>query len=204
MKIKFRHAEWVSALNEKAFSPHDIVQIGKEVGAKFNWHPLGFIICKLSEEGEKTIRLHIWPNNSNRVQEPAWLIHDHLFDLKSWVLSGKIENTEYEITNDNPNFSVYQASYDKEKSILHRTDQKLSIKVKHKTIINTGGIYQVSSGVLHQSVSLSKATSLTICETINKFDKSPIIAGDISGMDIYSYTRSIVSDNDLYEIIGNI
>ncbi len=204
MKIELSHDDWVSALSKNEISARDIVLLGKKYGAEFVWHPLGFILCKLSEEGRKKIRLHIWPSSNERVQKPVWLIHDHLFDLKSWVLSGAIENTEYEVTNSSPNFSVYQASYDQDKSILHRTVKKICIREKSKSVVRTGGIYKVASGVLHQSISLSESTSLTVCETIDCLNKTPIIAGDISGLDTYSYTRAVVHDSDLYSIIEEI
>ena len=95
MKSILNHNDWVSALNNNKLSAFDVIQLGRDKGASFIWHPLGFILCKLSEEGERKIRLHIWPNNNDRMQNPAWLIHDHLFHLKSWVIAGKIENTEY-------------------------------------------------------------------------------------------------------------
>ncbi|MBV1883883.1 MAG: hypothetical protein KUG82_19745 [Pseudomonadales bacterium] len=204
MKINFSYNEWGLALNEQRFSPSEIVQLAINVGKDFTWHPLGFVMCKLSQENEKNIRLHIWPNSSEHVQEPQWLIHDHMFDLKSWVLSGKIENIEYEIASDFPIYSIYQASYEQDKSILHRTEQDLSIKVKNKSVVSSGQIYEIASGILHQSISLSNSTAVTVCETIDRLDKNPIIAGDIKGRASYSYTRATVCDEDLQDIIGKI
>ena len=204
MKSKLSHDDWVSALNNTELSALDIIQLAKEHYGKFIWHPLGFILCKLSEDGDRKIRLHIWPNNNDRMQKPAWLIHDHMFDLKSWVVAGKIENTEYSLTEGKPNYRVYNARYEKDSSVLYRSDRLICLSKNKKSLLNVGEIYEVPSGVLHQSVSSSESTSLTVCETTNQPSISPIIAGEINGAGRYSYTRAQVDENDLHAIIAKI
>ena len=204
MKTNFNHAGWVTAFNEVKFSPQELVKLAVDIKARFIWHPLGFVMCKLSDEGDRKIRLHIWPNDRSREQKPTWLIHDHLFDLKSWVLAGKIENTVYGADSSPPNFRIYQASYVNDKSILNRTKRTLSIKEESKSVIASGGVYEVQSGILHRSISLSNKTSVTVCETINKLDKNPVIAGSLSGEKTYSYTRSAVSKTSIQDLLNNI
>jgi hypothetical protein len=204
MKKILSHDDWISALNKTELSSFDVVQLGRDIGSPFFWHPLGFIFCKLSQEGERKIRLHIWPNNNDRMQKPSWLIHDHVFDLKSWVIAGKIENIEYTVTDKKPNYSVYSAGYEKDSSVLYRTDRQICINEGKRSLVRSGEVYSVLSGVLHQSVSLSEATSLTVCETIDQPNRSPTIAGDINGMARYSYTRSKVNEKDLQSIIAKI
>ena len=204
MNNKLSHKDWISALNNNELSVVDIIEAGMKFGQKFSWHPLGFILCKLSEEREKKIRIHIWPNDNDRVQNPAWLIHDHLFDLKSWVISGEIENTEYWIKDEIPNYCLYEAKYENDSSILCRTNKKVYISLKSKTLVRSGEVYEVPSDVLHQSLSVSKAASLTVCETIDKLGRSPIIAGDIDGLDFYTYERSEVTENELQDVISKI
>ena len=204
MKSFLNHNDWISSLNSKELSAFDAIQLGRDKGAKFVWHPLGFILCNLFEEGERKIRLHIWPNNNDRMQKPAWLIHDHLFNLKSWVIAGKIENTAYLVTKGSPNCRIYNARYEKGSSVLYRTDRKICIAEDVKSLLSAGEQYNVPSGVLHQSVSVSEMTSVTVCETIDQPNVSPIIAGDIDGADRYSYTRAIVDETDLRVITNQI
>ncbi len=204
MKNLLNHNDWISALNNNELSAFDIIQVGIDKGANFIWHPLGFILCKLSEEGEKKIRLHIWPNNNDRMQKPAWLIHDHLFNLKSWVVAGRIENIEYSVEEGTPNFRVYHARYEEDSSVLYRTDKKIFITEKIKYLVSAGERYSVPSGMLHQSVSVSETTSVTVCETIDQPSIIPSIAGDISGADKYSYTRVKVDESDFQSIIAKI
>lgn len=204
MKSMLNHNDWISALNNNELTAFEIIQLGIDKGANFIWHPLGFILCKLSEEGERKIRLHIWPNNNDRMQKPAWLIHDHLFNLKSWVIAGKIENTEYSVTEGSPNYRVYNAIYEKDASVLYRTNRQIFITEKIKHIVSSGEEYSVPSGVLHQSVSVSETTSVTVCETLDQPNIRPIIAGDISGERKYSYIRAKVDEEDLKAITAKI
>ena len=204
MKNLLNHNDWVSALNNNELSAFDIIQVGIDKGASFIWHPLGFILCKLSEEGEKKIRLHIWPNNNDRMQKPAWLIHDHLFNLKSWVVAGRIENIEYSVEEGTPNFRVYHARYEEDGSVLYRTDKKVFITEKIRYLVSTGERYSVPSGMFHQSVSVSATTSVTVCETIDQPSIIPSIAGDISGANKYSYLRVKVDETNFQSIIAKI
>ena len=205
MKNNFmNHDQWILDISKAVYSAHEIVKLAIDMEATFNWHPLGFIMCKLSQEKERNIRLHIWPDHNEKVQEPAWLVHDHLFDLKSWVLAGSIENIEYDVIPGNPNFSIYHASYENNKSILNRTEETVNIIEKNRFVVDAGQIYKVASGVLHQSVSLSSGTAVTVCETIDKNNKKPAIAGDLAGLSHYSYIRSAVDKKDLNDIISRI
>lgn len=204
MKSILSHDEWVSALNNSDLTAIDIIQLAKKQNGKFIWHPLGFILCKLSEEGERKIRLHIWPNNNDRMQKPAWLIHNHIFDLKSWVIAGKIENTEYSEVEGEPNYRAYNARYEKDNSVLYRTDSLICLTKNNCSLINAGEVYKVPSGILHQSISLSESTSLTVCETTDQPNLNPIIAGDINGAARYSYSRAKVDERDLQAIVDEI
>lgn len=204
MKSKFSHDKWVSALNKGKLSAFDVIGLANEQCEEFVWHPLGFIFCKLSEEGERKIRLHIWPNNKERMQKPAWLIHNHMFDLKSWVVSGEIENTEYLVVEGKPNYRVYNARYEKDGSVLYRTESLICLKVNRRLLLSAGEVYEVPSGAFHQSVMSSESTTVTVCETINQPNISPIIAGEINGGCRYSYIRAQVDKNDLHAIIAKI
>lgn len=103
-----------------------------------------------------------------------------------------------------PNYRVYNAKYEEGCSVLYRTDRKICITEGIKSLLSAGDQYSVPSGVLHQSVSVSETTSVTVCETINQLNVRPTIAGDIDGADRYSYTRAIVDEIDLREIMDKI
>src|SRR5690606_31223069 len=96
-------------LNNHEIYPGDLIESIIEDGSELVWHPLGFVMCRVARWGSRSLRVHIWPNHNGHQQIPAWMIHDHLFHLKSWVLSGEIENTEYVIDVGGKEHLIYEA-----------------------------------------------------------------------------------------------
>lgn len=170
----------------------------------FVWHPLGFVMATIINEGNEKIRLHLWSNSFQNAQKPTWLIHDHLFDLTSWVLSGEIENTEFKQGNNSLTHRHYSVSYDKDGSILTKLDSGLSLSVERKDIMKKNESYAIKSGILHQSISTSKNTTVTVCHTVDVRDESPLVAGDLYGDFKYQYKRKTVTPSDLSKIVAEI
>ncbi len=200
---KFTHAEWVHKLNRGEISAQPLIEFVIAKNITFIWHPLGFIMSKLSDEEKKIIRLHIWSEGNCRIQKPTWLIHDHVFDLKSWVLKGAIINIEYNVGEFDNNYQVYNSIYEKEKSILIKSNQRLSISESKRCLIEEGESYNVYAGQLHKSIPTSNIT-VTVCETVNHFNMKPRVLGSCSGCVKYSYTRSVVSKAELEAIANKI
>lgn len=203
MKNKYSHDDWIFALDKGEVTLSYIIKLTKELHRNFVWHPLGFLLCKLSDAEGKKLRLHIWPNNSQHIQDPPWTIHNHIFNLKSWVIAGVIKNTEYRHTKGNPTHRAYITKYNNNHSIIHRTDEELCIVKKRTQIVRSGQTYKIAAGVFHQSISSSQTTSITICETIDQPDRVPIIAGAIDGACLYTYKRAEVEKRLLYEIMDD-
>lgn len=198
------YEKWISYLNTGDIDPVRLVQEFVDGGASFVWHPLGFVVCKFFEGGGRKLRMHLWSNAKHKTQQPAWMIHDHLFDLKSWVLSGQIENVEYEAVNTASKFRIYGASYENGKSVLDRTESSVDVIEKKREIIVAGNTYLVPAGVLHESRSLKNGTSVTVCETIDKLNRNPAVIGNLEGEPRYIYSRTAVSISDLEELIEGI
>ena len=205
MNIKLlNHEKWAAELDAGNINARELFQYVIKNDYKFVWHPLGFIMCKLSDEGTRKIRLHIWPGNKRKIQNPAWLIHDHLFDLKSWVLVGKIQNQEFEPLYSEPSKRIYFASYKGEKSVLERSDKTVSLVERKVEIIRAGQIYGISAGVFHKSSTVNDCTAITVCETIDKLNRKPMVIGENDGKEMYTYTRSMVTKEDLLNFIKEI
>ena len=91
---------------------------------EFIWHPLGFIMGTLITEKEMRLRIHIWSKKYSKPQEPYWNIHTHIFHLKSWIISGSILNTLYEIEEVNESENcIYEVHYNDNKSILKKSNK---------------------------------------------------------------------------------
>lgn len=205
MSEKFKNIKnFVQACQENNLSAKEVCSWAITNNIPFVWHPLGFVMATLINEGHEKIRLHLWSNSFQNVQEPTWPIHDHLFDITSWVLCGEIENIEYKQCNSVLTHQLYSVSYDNDGSILTKLDSGLSLSVESKEIIKKTESYSIKSGVLHQSISSSENTTVTVCHTVNFRNENPLVIGDICGDFRYKYQRKIVKLSDLFRIVAEI
>ena len=112
-------SEFVELLEKQEISLIDILNLREGLKKPFKRHPLGFYACTLFEENSRKIRLHYWDlSTNNELQSSELMIHDHIFDFKSWILSGSIENIEYEIDKKGIIYYLYSTFYEEDCSIL--------------------------------------------------------------------------------------
>lgn len=171
---------------------------------RFSWHPLGFIMCKLLEREGTSIRLHIWPPDGGRAQEPRWMIHDHIFDLSSWVLKGTVFNREYEADANGNEFSLYEASYVENKSVLTRRQERIGLTPISAYEIHSGGCYTISAGILHESELVGNEVGVTVLLTEESKERTPLVVGSLDGKDKYEYSRELVSKEELRSLLEAI
>lgn len=174
------------------------------IGKNYVWHPLGFLMSKLFEEPSLALRVHIWPKGGGREQNPAWPIHDHIFNMKSWILQGSIINTVYCASEKSSNFQQYLASYLGNESILTRTEQEISLARKCEETYGAGQFYTMDAGIFHSSSHAKENTTVTAVLTNNVFPGPPRIAGSKNGLHEYRYARSIASKEEVLNIISEI
>ena len=169
------------------------------------WHPLGFMMLNVGTADSMTLRMHIWPSTKRVQQEPAWLIHNHTFSLKSLVVFGNIKNTRYSVVPGNNNSCLYEVSYSQKKSLLTKTDVKLCFKEKIVQNFKYRDIYEVESGKFHSSTVKENGTTVTLCETKSSNDSAPpLVVGDLDGLSSYSYTRNTVSKDDYMKMLQSL
>lgn len=169
--------------------------------SKFLWHPLGFIMCRLAEHQSRKLRLHLWPRDGGRPQDPAWPIHDHVFDLQSWVLAGTISNVEYCASQVGVEYQLYSAAYEDGESVLRRSERRVRLKEAHRSEYVSGQQYVIEAGIFHQSVRKGEATAITLCETYDRMQSGPRVAGGLDGAATYVYSRDEVAATDLSRIL---
>lgn len=198
------NSEWTNALENNEICPYELIQGLIDNNYEFLWHPLGFVMCRVARWGDLSLRIHIWPSHTGYQQTPALLIHDHLFHLKSWVISGEVENKEYEIDHNGKDHAIYEARYDGDKSILNKTNIYCSKRQTEKSICSAGSSYEVSSGVFHESQSLSNRTTLTVCETLDEIARPPRVLGCVDGLFSYTYHRKQATKDEIYELTKEI
>lgn len=198
------NVDWVEALNNHEVCPHDLIESIIENNYQFVWHPLGFAMCRVARWEGVSLRVHVWPNHTGFQQTPAWLIHDHLFHLKSWVICGEIENQEYTIELNGQDHAIYEARYEGEHSILKKTNIYCTKIINKKSVYPKGSVYEVPSGVFHESQPLSNRTTVTVCQTLDEATASPRVLGSIEGLLSYAYQRKHVTNDEICELARKI
>ena len=178
-------------LNEKAIEILEHLLDDEAKSYHFNWHPLGFIHAKLvTFENNETLRFHIWSDIERKPDDKQLMIHKHIFDLKSYVLTGKIKNVVYHISKkEKPHLSLneYVVNYEKDYSILNQTQKKIKLCQPTESIILPGNVYSMSSEVFHESHVPQNSLASTLVLTHNQTKTSPIVAGE--GKKFHKYKR---------------
>lgn len=165
----------------------------KRLKLNFVWHPLGFIMGSYIKEGNNQIRIHIWPENNSHAQLPYWNIHNHSFNLTSWVIRGEILNTEYLVSESNQGTNcIYSVNYDEGNSILKKTNKNVNIVKKITTTNKRGFKYSMHRSVFHSSIVNSNQIALTIVLSSLSNNQNPSVIGKNDGNNRYSYNRNIV------------
>lgn len=150
--------------------------------SEFYLHPLGFYYCRLFDNGENQIRLHIW--------EPGYpvkkdlFIHDHYYDLCSWVLCGKILDFSYSVekTIEISEFTKFTSSYINGNDIrtLNRTDEYQKVNRSLERLLVKGEKYIIPKGTFHSNkifFDISELTVTLVYTFNNNADHSPNVIG---------------------------
>jgi len=172
---------------------------------EFIWHPLGFIMGTLITEKKMRLRIHIWSKKYSKPQKPYWNIHTHIFHLKSWIISGSILNTLYEIKEVKESENcIYEVHYNDSKSILKKSDKLIDLininTFSHKKNDN----YSIEAGVFHSST-LESDSALTIVLSTAADIEIPLVIGKKSYDNFNSkYNREKVDRNILFNILSEL
>jgi hypothetical protein len=175
-------------------SLQELLYMRREVRAPFRSHPLGFFACTLLAEGSRKIRLHFWPIDGGAPQSSDCQIHDHLFEFRSWVLCGSVENVEYTSSQDGQEFAVYRTEYSGYASTLTKTGAARKLSVQQRYIYSAGSSYEIAAGVLHETVRIGAKPACTVLVTNDVSATSPIVLGPIDGPHQYVYQREVIDD----------
>lgn len=181
-------------LERGAVSVPEILSLRRRLHVPFKFHPLGFIVCTLLVEDTRRLRLHYWPAVGSAQQSPECQIHDHLFEFRSWILEGTVENIVYVQSPEGVEHTVYEAKYAGDQSILTKTAAMLLLAVQNRSAYTAGSCYAVGAGVLHETVRLGQIPAFTVLVTNDVSVASPLVLGPMNGEQKYVYHREVVPE----------
>jgi hypothetical protein len=202
------------------FSLSDAMELAAK-GQNPRIHPNGFIQLDLEdvESGDWTqthhrghsganLRLHIWnpPNVELPRQKTVNEVHDHVFDMKSHVIFGTLEQQLFKLMEPNADHPAtherYQAVYAKSaESRLEPTGQLGWLRLYSKFPISTGQSYTQPAFTLHNSVPLDGCV-ITVMQKTEIHDGDAYAICDIGSPPDNSFVRDQAMDKDeLYNVI---
>jgi hypothetical protein len=146
--------------------------------AALRLHPLGFTSSKITM-GKHNLRLHIWRNTGS--PQAGFEVHDHTFDFESYVISGSIKQTVYDIhANNDGNFCIYHVDYDENTSILKNSGNFVNLVQLKEEIVSANQSYRVRAGELHRSDLFECSCAVTLVLTEDR-GGTPITIGPRNG-----------------------
>lgn len=174
-----------------------LLSLRRQLGAPFRLHPLGFIACTLLSEGPSKIRLHYWPVEGGSQQSRNCQIHDHLFNFKSWVFAGKVQNIEYSVCNCQSGCEMveYRTEYVNDLSILSKTGRTLRLKESRRTTYQAGSTYSLSAGAFHETIRLGMSPAFTVLVAQEVSSAPPLVLGPSDGENRYVYRRELLEES---------
>ena len=174
-----------------------LLSLRRQVQAPFRLHPLGFIACTVLSEGPWKLRLHYWPVAGGSQQSPNCQIHDHLFEFKSWVFAGEVQNIEYSVCKSQSGFEMaeYRTEYANDLSILSKTGRTLRLMESRRTTYQAGSTYSLSVGVLHETIRLGMSPAFTVLVAQEVSAAPPLVFGPCDGESCYVYRRELLEES---------
>jgi hypothetical protein len=133
-------------------------------GIDIQSHPLGFGCINVGDIPAGSVRLHIWSKELFVAQTPTLPIHNHIWDLFSYVLTGGVKNRMYSVAagEKNSKYMLYRVSYDKEFSVLRPTDSFVNCRKISESNISEGRNYRIACENFHSTVPLRDSLTATL------------------------------------------
>lgn len=155
-------------------------------------HPLNFVVLKSEDDAGRALRLHLW-NEAFNFGQDEFDVHDHVFDIDSFIVQGAVHQTLYNALPDPSGAWVtFQVSYSAGGSNLMATDDRITLRVLREEVHREGDRYRLDNGILHRLVPATR-TAVTLVLT-HPHGGSPISIGLYGSVLKLSTDRSVICD----------
>lgn len=183
-----------SDLIQGKVSLSELLYLRRELNRPFTLHPLGFLACTLLACGVRKVRLHLWPVEGGKPQSSQCQIHDHLFQFRSWVMAGSVENIEYAVSAEGQEFAAYRTEYIDTRSTLIKSDKSFKLSELSRRTFGVGSSYVVRAGALHKTERVGNGPAFTVLVTTDMSKSMPLVLGPTDGLERYVYEREALND----------
>lgn len=114
------------------------------------YHPLNFVAIRAEDGAGLGLRLHLWDSRF-RFGQQGFEVHDHVFDLDSFVVSGTVRQTLYEAeSTDEGELAAYEVQYGTHAALLKAVHDRLKLNVTRVDDFSEGQRYELPPRVLHR------------------------------------------------------
>ena len=172
------------------------------------WHPLGFVKYTIMDwTSSVKLRLHIWPDWDRRGNLKKNWIHNHEYDINSFILCGKLFNKTYKlcIEGECKQYRVFRVAYNESKSDLITTNNFYDIAYEKTYELYQGSFYTINKWDFHVSDVPQGQIVSTILINTEKEETSPEVLGEFKlNNQRYNYKREICEKSYSKELISKV
>lgn len=181
----------------------------RKTGRRPRLHPNGFIQLDLTKDG--SVRFHVWPAVPIPAQKTRHTIHDHVFDMQSTILAGKMVNvlykgvplSEFQVHHALfPMFRMYRATrIAKDDTVLAPADENIyALTIAYRESCEPGETYFMQKGLLHDSV--PEGLTCTLMYKLNPdAEYRPIVAVPTDTVPDNDFRRETTDEHELWRHI---
>lgn len=152
----------IEAANQGRFEEALAISMMAEQPARF--HPLNFVAIRAEDGRGLGLRLHLWDDQFAFGQR-GFEVHDHVFDLDSFVVRGAVRQTLYEVDSaEDGEYSAYEVQYEENAALLKPVRDHLKLRATRVDDFAEGAHYSLKPGILHRLeplTSIAKTLVLT-------------------------------------------
>lgn len=165
------------AISSNPFSLPLILQAQKSTSIQAEEHPLGMFVVYFRQE-TFTLRLHIWKPSTSLFRDGLGTIHDHIWDLESYVLRGTISHRVFDLAKDNDGVQLWGHDYESQR--IHKLEESVLPILRTEKLIPAGGRYFLPAGEFHQTEPMTDLAITLVKATPTKKTVARILDGSAS------------------------
>lgn len=171
-------------------------------------HPLGFIHSELTPlvaaKSGTRYRLHVWDNKLG-TRDDLGDLHDHIWDLKSWVLYGLLEDSTFRpVRSESGDFFGSRIIYGDANSASPESKYRLD-RVQLRRV-GSGSLYTIPSGVVHSSkpIEVPSVTLVVSEEDPEAASRGPLVLSRKRAGSSATSVREEVSSDEVRIVVRDI